>query len=139
MRIFAKFRASLHWVKAIDLAATHRNEEALIALDKAENCHPPEGIEQTLLRGHILLSLGRYSECINIMEGALDRLGKARSLNNAERMYLSCYANWRAESAEKLSDSETHRFSPNFSSVRLDLVPDHLKRKFPLRDHPLWR
>lgn len=138
MGIWGRVKATIQWDRALNMAAASQYNEALDALDKYA-LNMTEGIEQLLLRGHVLLNLGRAAECISVIEEALQRISASRSRSEMEKRYLSCYAQWRARCAEEFLRAEEPRFSPSYSQVTLDGVPSHIKRKFPLRDHPSWR
>jgi len=106
-------------------------------LDKAA-AYLPEGAEQLLLRGQILGGLTRFTESILAFEEALRRILSSDARLKMDKLYLASFAEWRIRDANLHLYRSMGGVGPDYSAVNLAAVSSHIKRKFPLREHPAW-
>lgn len=145
-----KLKAALLWSQALDLASKHKNEEALGKIFAIEELAIPGYNKQqtrgsiygNLLKGLLLYETGRRAEALSTLADVQRILGKRET--DEEIGYLQCYAHAVAIRIisvwpeQDLYDLVILRTLPNLEAIDLSKVPVHVKRKFPLRDHPAW-
>ena len=142
-KLYRIMRASMLWVKALDLASKSRNDEALKCFDEIDKLGLGITLyEYDLLRG-ALYNLTRKDEmAISFLEKAAKSIQQSKRLSTSVRTYLLNFAAFYAlDSLKRLHGNipEGTTFTLNFSMVDLKSVPNHIKRNFALFAHPDWK
>lgn len=136
-KLFNKVRGSILYVRAMGLSSKHKDEEALSLIRKADPLITYSSAK--LAFGSLLYFGGCYAEALTKLDKAGRYIELDRSLNEAEKKYMKCYATSIFKSAaEKLGARGAYRYDTASRDVDLDMVAFHLKRNFPLPEHPNW-
>lgn len=136
LRIPKRLKAAKYWVRALNLVASSQYAAALEALEKADDIR--DETQTRLLRGYIQSVLGNKAECISEMEMAIRQLSEYSVRRRDEAKYLTAFAQSIKAKAERSLGLSVPDNPVDYTSVRLDRVPAHLRRKFQLRGHPHW-
>jgi hypothetical protein len=146
---FRRFLVAKHWVKARTYASREDCENALVSLKWLEEhgaFSGPKGITRLGVYGGLLrsLCLTRVKRYDSAMEELAPLQRFLQDGTSEESRYLRCYAaRLIAYAVTQLSPQTLPTdvrilSSLDYASVDLTKVPSHVKKNFPLDEHPQW-
>ena len=119
--------------------AKGNHEQSLEAFEKAKQLFRLSPYYALLfaLANH---NVGNHVSCLSIIEDACKDISKRKSLTDAEKKYLTAYANYLGHFAELEMDISDHQyFLEKVSDVDLEEVPKRLKDALKLTAHKDWK
>ena len=136
--LYRAVKGGVYCNRALELASKGKYEAALNAVVRIEEIGPLLA-EFALLKGFLLYAVNRDDEAVRSLIEAQKLVEASQKYSDDDKEYLKCYASvWGGEAAKKLGGKVLKPFFVDFGKVSLSKVKKHLKRKFPLRDHPNW-
>ena len=139
-RILRAPLAARSLVKAFDLAAKDRPEEALSVLNKARVDYEGWHKEFHLLRAHVSHRVSEFRLSVDDCDVTIDLI-EAAPESSSEDNYELLYAVWVKDLSLKalgLPGITDDRWDKRFEELDLNQVSSRLKRDFPLPWHPDW-
>lgn len=132
-RLFVSIFGARLWLQSLELARKRDYQLALGKLIRMENMGVAPYTEYCLLRGFIEYMLSKNESSVYYLDLAIEKIISSNKFTNMEKGYLKLYANGL------LSEQSGKQYKPDYKVVELDKVPNHMKDKFPLIDHPEWK
>lgn len=142
-RLIRSVKAARLVVDAFSAASEGRYDDAHLSLAKLGH-EGDRDHEVRLLKGLLYTRSHRFAEALREYAAAYEFVSCSSRLNGPTKAYLETIA---ARGVFYAADRLTPENRPNLeliapaelSDIRLDRVPRHIKRNFPLPDHPDWR
>lgn len=131
-------QASYCWVRALNLSAHERFDEALCALNRNEMISSGNNPEFHLLRGLLYSATGKYEMAVKEQQVAMRLIPSKRHYNEDEKKYLIAYAanvcarSFVLENKQDEAEKMFHLFKDQ--AIDLNKVSKNLKTNFPLGD-----
>ncbi len=136
--LYRAVKGGVYWNRSLEFASKGNHEAALDEIVRIEEISPLLA-ESALLKGFLLYALNRDDEAVRSLIEAQKLVEASQKYSDDDKEYLKCYASvWGGEAAKKLDRKVLKPFAVDFERVPLSKVKKHLKRNFPLRDHPNW-
>ena len=132
-------RVAILWNRALNLASQQKFCEALQCMEEIDGIVDRQDVEFSLFRGFLYFATAENEKASKILCEIHKMITESKRYSTEEKEYLKCYASVSGERAiRKLGGDDQHPFYVDYDNVILEKVPKHLRRKFPLRDHPKW-
>lgn len=139
-RLLRAPRASWSLIKAFDLAAKDRPDDALYILNRVQSDYEGRYSKFHLLRAYVSHRVSDFRLSVDDCDVVIDLIEAAKkSTPNGD--YQLLYAVWLKDlslRALELPGIEDTRWDDRLQKLKLDRVSSHLKRDFPLTWHPDW-
>lgn len=140
-KIFIAPGIALRWVRSLDFASKGDYQSALQQLEKIDQHFSGKKAEYHLLKGFLCYATSADQAAIENLEMAIRLIGLSHRYQEEDKRYLICYANplLRKAKSKLAQENLSIGLSPSdCDNIDLSSVKKHLKKNFPLRDHPNW-
>lgn len=122
------------------------DEEYKKALDGLDKMYRTKNykFEIDMLKAQIFDQQSRHHECLTLAQSLINQIKTNKKINAEEKKYCTAYLLWiAAVNGKKVhADKRFENEIPSvgyLSQIKLDNIPQHWKKNFPLRIHPDWK
>jgi hypothetical protein len=134
LRFLQLIQCALKWSDALDRVSESKYQEALAKLEFIDRHKFGMKVERLLLKALAQVQLNDRAPAKQTLADAMTAIDQSKRFQPPVKIYLKKYA-------ESLFANLLAGRAPDcvrYEGVRLDEVPKHVMRNFPIRRHPNW-